>query len=187
MKSLSNDEYIMTDYRSVTYRPNEPPMPDPIGYFITWTTYGTWLPGDERGWIRPGMGVQPPNFNLRIGALQLMTESACTLDRQQRAIVEETISEHCKIRNWKLHTVNCRSNHVHVVVTADVPPEDVYQQLKAWCTRRLKNREKRRRSKTRTKWWSENASRLYIGDEESLQAVIRYVMFAQDRIERDVE
>ena len=22
---------------------------EPIAYFITWTTYGTWLPGDERG------------------------------------------------------------------------------------------------------------------------------------------
>ena len=26
---------------------------EPIAYFITWTTYGTWLPGDERGsWHR---------------------------------------------------------------------------------------------------------------------------------------
>ncbi len=23
------------------------PMNDPLGYFITWTTYGSWLPGDE--------------------------------------------------------------------------------------------------------------------------------------------
>ena len=22
---------------------------EPMAYFITWTTYGTWLPGDERG------------------------------------------------------------------------------------------------------------------------------------------
>ena len=27
---------------------------EPIAYFITWTSYGTWLPGDERGWWRKG-------------------------------------------------------------------------------------------------------------------------------------
>jgi hypothetical protein len=25
---------------------------DPIGYFLTWVTYGTWLPGDARGWVQ---------------------------------------------------------------------------------------------------------------------------------------
>ena len=27
---------------------------EPLAYFLTWTTYGTWLPGDERGWNRKG-------------------------------------------------------------------------------------------------------------------------------------
>ena len=27
-------------------------MDDPLAFFLTWTTYGTWLPGDERGWSR---------------------------------------------------------------------------------------------------------------------------------------
>ena len=26
-------------------------MEDPIGFFLTWVTYGTWLPGDSRGWV----------------------------------------------------------------------------------------------------------------------------------------
>jgi hypothetical protein len=34
----------------------------PLAYFLTWTTYGTWLPGDERGWNRKGgPAPQPPN------------------------------------------------------------------------------------------------------------------------------
>jgi hypothetical protein len=37
-----------------------------------------------------------------------------------------------------LHAVNCRSNHVHVVVTANRDPDEVREQFKAWCTRRLK-------------------------------------------------
>ncbi len=31
------------------------PMDDPIAYFITWSTYGTWLPGDEAGGSNTGM------------------------------------------------------------------------------------------------------------------------------------
>jgi hypothetical protein len=25
-----------------------------IGYMVTWTTYGSWLPGDERGYVKDG-------------------------------------------------------------------------------------------------------------------------------------
>jgi hypothetical protein len=40
--------------------PADIPMADPLAYFLTWTTYGTWLPGDERGWVeRPGQ-FRPP-------------------------------------------------------------------------------------------------------------------------------
>jgi hypothetical protein len=27
-----------------------------IAIFSTWTTYGTWLPGDRRTWFEPGTG-----------------------------------------------------------------------------------------------------------------------------------
>jgi hypothetical protein len=31
------------------------PMDEPLAYFLTWTAYGSWLPGDERGWVaKPG-------------------------------------------------------------------------------------------------------------------------------------
>ena len=35
--------------------PGSIPMDDPLALFLTWTTYGLWLPGDERGWVeKPG-------------------------------------------------------------------------------------------------------------------------------------
>jgi hypothetical protein len=30
----------------------EPPRPEPLAPFLTWPTYGTWLPGHERGWVQ---------------------------------------------------------------------------------------------------------------------------------------
>src|SRR5215831_3239926 len=123
---------------TVPRRPHEPPMSEPLAFFLTWTTYGTWLPGDERGWVERGRGFQLPDPIRKREAEARMTEDACLLDQDQRLVVEKTIADHCRIRGWKLHIVNCRTNHVHVVVTANRDPDDVHDQIKAWCTRRLK-------------------------------------------------
>ena len=119
-------------------REHEPPLPEPLAYFMTWSTYGTWLPGDDRGWIEYGQGWQVPDPIRKLEAAARMTEDACRLDAEQRAVVERQIAETCRFRGWELHVVNCRSNHLHVVVTADQDPKIVRNQLKAWCTRRLK-------------------------------------------------
>jgi REP element-mobilizing transposase RayT len=163
-------------------RKNEPPMADPIAYFLTWPTYGTWLPGDERGWVEYRHGWQLPDPVKKLEAEARMTEDACTLDTEQRALVENTIAEHCQIRGWQLHAVNCRSNHLHVVVTANRPPKDVRSQFKAWCTRRLKELERQRTNcdKIRENWWAERGSRRYINDVDSLEAAILYVRDGQD-------
>ena len=126
-------------------RPNKPPMAEPLGFFLTWATYGTWLPGDERGWIEYRHGWQLPSPARTLEADARMTEDACILDPEQRALVEKTIADHCQIRGWELHAVNCRTNHLHVVVSAHLHPDEIRKQFKAWCTRRLKELERRRR------------------------------------------
>jgi len=126
-------------------RENEPLMPEPFAYFLTWSTYGTWLPGDERGWIEFRRGWQLPDGVRKLEAEARMSEDACRLDGEQRAVVERQVAETCKARGWELHAVNCRSNHAHVVVSAVQAPKVVRNQLKAWCTRRLKELEVRRR------------------------------------------
>jgi hypothetical protein len=103
-------------------RSNEPPLPVALAYFLTWPTYGTWLPGDERGWVEYRHGWQLPDSIRKLEAEARMTEDACTLDTEERTLVEATIAEHCRIRGWELHAVNCRTNHLHVVVTADPGP-----------------------------------------------------------------
>jgi REP element-mobilizing transposase RayT len=149
-----------------------------IAFFSTWTTYGTWLPGDPRGWYQRGRGVREPDALRRFEAALLMTESALTLDAEQRRIVEQTIAEHCAIRKWHLHAVNCRSNHVHVVVTApDRRIEVPREQFKAWCTRRLKEREASRPGplSEREHWWTERGWDEYIDHEDALADVAFYV------------
>ena len=151
---------------------------DPLAYFLTWTTYGTWLPGDDRGWNRKGVpGTQVSNPSFRDAARARMKEDAFTLSTAQREIVERTIRKHCEIRKWRLHAVNARSNHVHVVVTAPgYKPKTVRDQFKAWCSRNLKQVIDKR-----TQFWTEGGSCRSINTEADLEAAIAYVMEAQDR------
>jgi len=168
----------------------EPALPDPLAYFLTWATYGTWLPGDERGWVQYRHGMQLPDPILEREAAARMTEDACRFDHEQRRLVETTIADHCGIRGWTLFTVNCRSNHVHVIVAANRDPKVIREQFKAWCTRRLKGLEEERRCRksghtssgemVRENWWAERGSGVYINDEECLESVIHYVCEAQD-------
>lgn len=151
-----------------------------LAVFSTWTTYGTWLPGDPRGWYQRGRGLQEPDTMRRLDAVLLMTESAITLDPEQRRIVEQTVADHCTIRTWQLHAVNCRSNHVHVVVTAPGRPVELpREQFMAWCTRRLKERERSRARRVRENWWTERGWDEYIDDEDALADVIAYVRDGQ--------
>lgn len=88
-----------------------------------------------------------------------------------------TDRETCAHRGWTLHMVNCRSNHIHVVVTADVnDPEKIRIDLKAWATRTLKKKF----DSTRENWWAERGSIRYINSEDDLEAAILYVRNGQD-------
>ena len=153
-------------------------MPEPLAYFLTWTTYGTWLPGDERWWTKRDKGLQSPNPVKRRIAQSRMTEGQCLLDGSQRQLVESAIAKHCEFRGWALHAVNCRSNHVHAVVSAKgIHPDRVMQQLKTWVSRKLRETS----NVKRRKWWTERGSKRYINRVDDFEAAVLYVRDAQDK------
>ena len=109
---------------------------------------------------------------------------AITLNETQRSIVENTIRDHCKIRKWLLHAVNCRTNHCHCVVTAhSIDGEAVRDQFKSWCTRMLNEQAvslKIHSTPRPVKWWTKKGSVRYVFDDESLEAATLYTLEAQD-------
>jgi REP element-mobilizing transposase RayT len=115
----------------------------PLSYFITFRCYGTWLPGDDRGWVdRRQTGHDSPTRSgheqLRSNAQDALADRPFDLDGPKRAVVAQTIRDVCGYRQWTLHAINVRTNHVHLVVTAVQPPEQVMATLKSWATRRLR-------------------------------------------------
>jgi len=142
-----------------------------VAIFSTWTTYGTWLPGDARGWFERARGCRAADAMRALVASFRMTGDAVTLNATQRLRVESTIAAHCEFRGWAIHAVNCRSNHAHVVVTAPDRTCDIPRvQFKAWCSRKLSED-----GPAREDWWSERGWDVYLDDDESLAVVVDYV------------
>jgi REP element-mobilizing transposase RayT len=127
--------------------------------------------------------MQPPDWRLEDKAREQMVEEAVVLTPSQRAIIEQTIQAHCDIRKWQLHAANARTNHVHVVVTADRDPDEVMNQLKAWCSRKLSDAAGLKVSVAvkagRRHWFTEGGDKEEIHDDEQLRNAIPYVIEGQ--------
>jgi REP element-mobilizing transposase RayT len=164
---------------------------DPITLFITWTTYGSWLPGDSRGWRKWKQGEQQPQPLLEDWCKDRMKEKPVILDAQHREAIEEVIREHARHRGWNLHAVSVRSNHVHVAVTV-VPKtgktnrvgdgiKRVRDELKANATRVLRQSDN---PIANSKVWTKGGDIEIIDTEDDLEQVVLYVCEAQDRMDR---
>jgi REP element-mobilizing transposase RayT len=161
-------------------RPDDTTTSVPMHYHLIWTTYGTWLPGDERGWMRKGEpAVQAPDPDLERACRDGMSEAMVLLDDAQQQIVATTIIAHCRYRRWVLLALAVRSNHVHAVVEADRAGGDVRNQLKAWGSRRLSDAARLTQPQTKTggrrRWFTEGAYVRRIESDDYLQEAIAYV------------
>lgn len=160
---------------------------DPIALFFTWSTYGTWLPGDARGWIEYRKGYRLPDRIRELEAKARMVEAACRLNAEQRQEVHLQVAETCTRRGWTLHAVNCRSNHIHIVASASASPKFMRSHLKSWCTRRLLDHQERSLvpvDSRRENWWADRGSIRWIFSEANLEAAILYVLEQQDNPRR---
>ena len=151
-----------------------------LAYHITWTTYGTWLPGDGRGWVKWGeAGIKPPDPELEQKARSSMVEPPVVLTKSSGLWSNRPSATIVEIRSWNLHAVSARTNHVHVVVTANRDPKDVRDQFKAWCSRKLSDAAGLVRTVAkkagRRHWFTEGGDAEVIDNEEYLANAIRYV------------
>lgn len=153
---------------------------DPIAYFITWTIYGTYLQGDGRGWRKRGKGNQLPQLKLAKWHAERLKHPIILLSSVQRLAVELELERHCEHRSWTLWARAARSNHVHVVVTADgYTGKVVRDQLKANATRGLRIRWPEFRDRP---VWTAMGDWRCINTEDELSNVMAYVIEAQDRM-----
>jgi REP element-mobilizing transposase RayT len=105
-----------------------------------------------------------------------MTGSAYELDDARRGVVLDTICEVCRHRGWRLLAAHVRTTHVRAVVHANVTPEKIMNDFKAYASRRLT--EAGFESK-HTKRWSRHGSTKYLWREAYLRNALHYTLHRQ--------
>ena len=153
----------------------------PLAYFISLRTYGTWLHGDQRGSIdrfhnRYRSPYIPPNANWHRYNQEQLKAEPLILGAPQRRSIDFAIRDTCKIRNWALLAFNVRTNHVHLVVTANRPAELVLIAFKANATRQLREDGLWPYSFSP---WARKGSKRKLWNERSVANAINYVLYGQ--------
>jgi REP element-mobilizing transposase RayT len=153
----------------------------PLGYLITFRTYGTWMHGDKRGSVdyRHRMyetPILPPSSRRKQIESRLLKQPAVRLDSSQRTAIDHGVRETCMLRKWELWALNIWSNHVHCVVTDNMKPRSVMTALKANATRAMREADCWRNDLSP---WARGGSKKYLWTEDELMKAVTYVVEEQ--------
>jgi Transposase IS200 like len=152
-----------------------------LAYLLTFSTYGTHLPGSEKGWVDaqhciPGSPMRAPNLSWQAWWRAHLNETPWRLDVEAGRITLETILSVCTYRQWIAHALHVRTNHVHAVITGETTPERMLSDCKAYSTRAFRraypNLQRRR-------YWADHGSTRYLWNPVNLKAAIEYVLHGQ--------
>lgn len=157
-------------------------------WFLTSTTYGSWLPGDKRGfvsnhpddhqaWVRHNLPDTPwsaDDAERRELAESLLNGPPIYLTQEQAQTVVSQFLETASYRHWNLHGVAVMASHFHTAISADDAVESVamLRDLKSYASRRLNQQWTRPDSGT---WWTESGSRRPVRDDTHFANIIRYL------------
>jgi REP element-mobilizing transposase RayT len=144
-------------------------MAKTVGYMITFSTYGTWLQGESRGFVTDGE-VRGENIALKKSNVKNLTRAAVRLGRREKGIVRDAIIEAAKRFKQKILAIEVYSNHVHIVCEyVDVPINVIAGYYKnAGRVALQKNGFKGR-------VWTKGFDRRFCFNEKELKARVDYV------------
>ena len=84
------------------------------GYMLTWTTYGSWLQGDKRRYVKNGRILDPDPL-LENANKANMSYPKVLLTAEQREIIEKAIFEESISLKQKILASSVGKNHIHIV------------------------------------------------------------------------
>jgi REP element-mobilizing transposase RayT len=157
-------------------------------WLLTWTAYGSWLPGDARGFVgdvreeggdkvrhnTPGTRCDADMPGLRRFAQEAMTAAPVRLSLEQARVLAEQFRETARFRGWELLALAVMANHVHLVVgvPGDPDPEKLLGDFKAYATRALNHGWGRRPN---GRWWTQSGSKRKLSSAEAVHDAVVYV------------
>ncbi|HEY3443978.1 MAG TPA: transposase [Paludibaculum sp.] len=107
---------------------------------------------------------------------QFMDQAPYLLDFEGRAVVLQALRDVCLHRGWGLLAAHVRTNHLHVVVEAEVRPERIMGDFKSYASRAL---NRLGHDCSDRKRWARHGSTRWLWKDEDVQDAIRYVVEEQ--------
>ncbi len=154
-----------------------------LAYFITFTTYGTWLPGGGKGkgsvdaeHNAYGTAFVAPDTERERGARVAMVQPPYVMSAAERQIVCRAIVELAKDRDWKLWALHVRTNHVHAVVSAERDPGRIMSDMKARASGEL---TRAGFDDALRKRWTRHGSTRHLFKQDDVEEKIRYTLDGQ--------
>jgi REP element-mobilizing transposase RayT len=157
-------------------------------WFLTSTTYGTWLPGDERGSVTtvldgpgprkrhniPGTACDEGMPGLHASAHAALKDRPVYLSREQAEALLAQFQETAEHRGWLLLAVAIMANHFHILigVRGDPEPDAILGNFKSYGSRALNRRWGKPASGT---WWTEGGSKRKKVGEPAVRDGIQYI------------
>jgi len=158
-------------------------------WFLTWTTYGTWLPGDQRGFVSdvesddgttirhnvPGTEYDANMPDLEAHAASLLKADSVRLSKVQAELLLDQLLETADFRQWTLFAVSIMANHCHVVVgvPGDPDPEKLLGDLKSYGSRIL---NRTGHTVPHDKRWTKSGSKRKLPDDQAVLNTIQYTI-----------
>ncbi|MEM6470835.1 MAG: hypothetical protein AAF802_14850 [Planctomycetota bacterium] len=155
----------------------------PLALFLTWTCYGTFLPGDERGWFKRGIGWQNAMLPLEQWHTHRLQHDVVCLGERERSVCSAALKHLGKRRGWTIHAFAPRSNHCHLVVSSKThAPTLIREQTKAELTKQLR---KHLRFCCNQPIWTTGGWTVFLDTDDQIEAAVTYTLDAQDRKQSD--
>lgn len=144
-------------------------MAKTLGYMLTLTTYGTWLQGKEKGFVKDGI-VRGENIALARSNAKNMKGPAVRLNKREKVIVREAIVGKAKKIGQRILAISVQSNHVHIVAGYDGRPvEETVRRYKNTATVAMRD------DGFHGRVWTKGYDKRYCFDVVSLKARVAYV------------
>ncbi len=104
---------------------------------VTWTTYGSWLPGDKRGYVRRGKILDGNELLLEKNRKRRKSDLV-RLNKTEKQVVKDTIIKEARRTGQIIEGVSVYSNHVHLLLrTGSESIEKSVSRYKSITTRTL--------------------------------------------------
>ncbi len=167
-------------------------------WLFTNTTYGTWLPGNERGSVtsvrdrrpddaicgtrrehdQPGDPWEEHLPGIQQSALSLLKCPPIFLTLSHAEILLAQFQETACYRERTIRAISIMPNHWHMVVAVpgDPDPDRVQSDFKAYGTRALNRAFGRQPSGT---WWTMRGSKRKLANGVALASAINYTLYKQ--------